>query len=102
MAERADDGPEGWRVPQRVPMIAAAAVPLGLLALLSLAGRFYELRLAPPHPAATAFPAPGIETFLHDGVRHPAAPQPKPAPDPAIAAAKRLVIAEGLPGWPAR
>lgn len=103
MAEPAETGPEGWQVPQRLPMIAAAAVPLALLALLGFAGHVYDARLAPlQRQSVTAFPAPGIETFIHDGGLHPERPKPRPAPDPAVESAKRAVAGEGLPGWPAR
>lgn len=102
MAEPPEAGPESWYVPQRGPMLAAAAVPLALMALLAVAGRFYEARLAPRRHAPVTFPAPGIESYVHDGMLDPDRARPGPAPDAALAAAKRAVVADGLPGWPAR
>lgn len=102
MADR-DDEPEGWQVPQRPAVIAALAVPAGLLALLLVAGHFYARDVQPLHrqPIET-FPAPGIETYIHDGALDPHRPRPARPRDPAIAAAKRAVAAQGLAGWEAR
>ncbi|WP_156678106.1 hypothetical protein [Sphingomonas profundi] len=94
----ADDAPEGWRVPQRPAMIAAAVVPAALLALVALAGWAYEREIAPRrHAPITTFPAPGIETFVHDGAGDPPRPEPRRAADPRLAAAKRAVAAGGWP-----
>ncbi len=94
----ADDAPEGWRVPQRIPMIAAIAIPLGLALVLLLAGWFYDRDLAPTHRAPMhSFPAPGLETFVHGGGRDPHGATAHPAPDPRLDAAKRAIVAQGWP-----
>lgn len=101
MADRPEAAPEGWQVPQRAPMIAAALVPLVLLAALLGLGHLYDVRLRPQtHVAVQTFPAPGIDTYIHDGGRDPERPRPHPAPDPAVERAKRAVAAQGLAGWP--
>jgi hypothetical protein len=92
----ADDPSEGWAVPQRVPMIAAIAIPLTLLIVLIAAGWFYRHDLAPRrHPPVTVFPAPGVETYVHDGARDPVRSVATPTPDPRIDAAKRAIVAQG-------
>ena len=95
-----DPHPEGWRVPQRPAMIGAVAVPLVLLIVLLIAGRFYDARLRPQHrQPVTSFPAPGIETHTHDGQGDPPRVLPKRGLDPRIEAAKRAVVADGIAGW---
>lgn len=87
---------ETWRVPQRAPAIAAAALLVLVAILLVLAWRVYAGSIAPTrHPPLTTFPAPGVETFVHDGVRDPERPRAAPTPDRALAAAKAAVVAEG-------
>ena len=101
MAERPEAEPEDWRVPQRAPMIAAVAIPLGLLGAVALAGHFYGSRIAPARAErVTPFPAPGIETYVHPGARDPHLPPAPHRPDPAIAAAKRAIVRDGMAGWP--
>lgn len=97
MAER---GPEGWGVRHRPAVIAALATPTLLALLLFGAGRFYirDLRPGTRQPVHTQ-PAPGLETYIHDGVRDPERPLPHPRADPRIEAAKRSVTRTGLPGW---
>ena len=97
------DAPEGWHVPQRPAFIAAVAVPLVLLIVVAAAGRLYDRHLRPAHrQPVTTFPAPGVETFIHDGVRDPVRHPAPPAQDAAVAAAKRQVAAQGLADWSAR
>jgi hypothetical protein len=97
-----NDAPEGWRVPQRVAFIAAAAVPMVLLAALLLAGRLYDDRLRPAHrQPVTTFPAPGVETFIHDGGHDPHRPAPRARADAALVSAKQQVVAGGLSNWAA-
>lgn len=99
MAEQ-DDAPEGWEVRHRPALIAAVAMPAVMLALLLVAGHFYDADLRPKtwRPIVTQ-PAPGLETYIHDGGKDPHRPHRVARPDPSIAAAKRAVAAEGLPGW---
>lgn len=95
-----DDAPERWRVPQRPFFIAGALLPLALLAAVIIAGRAYDAHLRPAHRApVTTFPAPGVETFIHDGRADPIRSTRPTATDPAIAAAKRRVVVDGVPGW---
>lgn len=101
MAER-QDGPERWTIGRRagrVAGIAAVAVPVGLLGAVALAGWFYDRDLRPEMRRVTTFPAPGVETFIHDGALDPHKAAPHPRPDSAVAAAKRATAAEGLAGW---
>jgi hypothetical protein len=94
----ADDTPEGWQVPQRIPMIAAAVIPLVLLILLLGSAWFYDRDLAPTRRAPThSFPAPGIETYVHGGARDPHDAVVYPGPDPRIEAAKHAILAQGWP-----
>lgn len=87
---------ETWRVPQRAPAIAAVALLVLVAVLLLLAWRVYARDIAPKrHAPTTTFPAPGIETFVHDGVRDPERPRATPTPDVTLTAAKRAVVAEG-------
>lgn len=98
----ADPAPEGWGIPTRTATRALVAVPLFLLAMLSLAVWFYDGHLRPTRARpVTPFPAPGIETYVHPGQGDPDMPTPRPAPDAHVRAAMREVAAEGLPGWPA-
>lgn len=100
MAERPEAEQEGWHVPQRLPTIVAVATPLVLLMLLISAGWLYNRTIAPKrHQPITTFPAPGVETDMHDGGQDPPRQDPPPPPDPAVERAKRAVAADGLPGW---
>ena len=102
MADERDDSPEGWRVPHRPAVIAAVAVPVALALLLALSGRFYTDRLRPSaRQPVHEFPAPGLETYIHDGANDPYYPPTRARPDPAIDAAKRSVTHTGLAGWEA-
>lgn len=97
----ADPQPEGWGVPTASATRILIAVPLVLLAMLSLAAWFYEGHLKPARARpVTPFPAPGIETYVHPGQGDPDMPAPHPSPDPHVQTAAREVAAEGLPGWP--
>lgn len=100
MAEREKPRHEGWQVAQRPAVLGAVLVPLGLLGSLLLAGRAYEGKIEPRHfqPVRT-FPAPGVETFIHDGTGDPHRPKSRPAPDRGVEAAEREIVQEGLPGW---
>ena len=97
MTEHSPDSvPEGWWVPQRRAMIVAASVPAVLLVVLLLAGRLYDRDLRPQHrQGVTAFPAPGLETAVHDGGGDPHRRGPVARADPAIEDAKRDVVADG-------
>ena len=98
-----DNAPEGWRVPQRIALITAVLVPLAMLAIVVAAGWVYNHRLHPPRrQPVTTFPAPGVETFIHDGAADPERPVTPPPVDPAIDAAKRRVAADGLADWQVR
>lgn len=93
---------EGWVVPQRRGFLAAVLIPLGLALCVVGAGRLYDRHLRARHwqPTST-FPAPGVETFIHDGRGDPERPQSRPPADPTLAAAKHAVATAGLPGWDA-
>lgn len=101
MGDASDDAPEGWRVRQRPAVIAAVATPVALFGLLMVAAHFYNKDVRPPQRPVTTFPAPGIETFIHDGVEDPNRPVRRVATDPRIAAAKRAVVRGGLAAWKA-
>lgn len=90
---------EGWRVRQRPALIAGIATPLALLGLLMLGARFYDASIRPERRPVTTFPAPGIETFVHDGAKDPDRPQRRVATDQRIEAAKNAIVRDGLPGW---
>lgn len=93
------DAPEGWRVPQRIAFVAALLVPLTLLVVIVAAGWVYGHYLRPKRQQPmTTFPAPGIETYIHDGHGDPARPPPQVQTDTAIAAAKRET-ARGPADW---
>lgn len=94
------DEPEGWRVPQRRGFIAMIAVPLALALAVFVSAQFYDRSIRPRHyQPVTPFPAPGVETFIHDGHGDPKRPPaPRPA-DPSIVAAKRDVVTSGVPNW---
>lgn len=96
----ADRAPEGWGVRHRPAVIAALATPMVLALLLFAAGRFYirDLRPATRQPVHVQ-PAPGLETYIHDGVNDPERPPARPRADPRIKAAKRSVVRTGLAGW---
>jgi len=91
----ADDTPEGWHVPQRPAMIFAVAAPLTLLAVAAGAGWLYDRDLAPKRGPVTPFPAPGVESFVHDGGNDPVRPASKPKRDAPVEAAKRAIVANG-------
>lgn len=91
-----DPPPESWDVPQRRAMIVAVSVPVALLAMLFLAGRLYDRDLRPQHlRPVTAFPAPGLESAVHDGGGDPHRIPDSARGEPAVEAAKRDVVAEG-------
>lgn len=95
MAERTPQR-EDWRVPQGAPAIAAVGLLTTIAAVLLLAGHVYDTHIAPKHRAPVAtFPAPGVETYVHDGALDPERPRPRATVDPALAAAERAVVAEG-------
>lgn len=97
-----DDTPrhEGWSVAQRPLTIAALGVPVLLLTALLVAGWFYDRDLRPAaHRVVTTFSAPGVEAFIHDGTRDPHRPPTPPHVDRSVEAAKRAVVASGLPGF---
>lgn len=93
----ADDAPEGWQVPQRRAMIAAILAPVTLLVVVVGAGWLYEHGIKGQRPSVTPFPAPGIESYVHDGVRDPERPAPRAQHDARIGAAKRAIVADGWP-----
>lgn len=98
-----DRAPEGWHVPQRVAFVAAALVPLALLLGVVATGRGYVCHERPVlHHRTATFPAPGVETFIHDGHGDPVRPPQPVAIDPAVAAAKQAVVHEGIAGWSTR
>lgn len=103
MDEPPDDdarAPEGWDVRFRPAATAALALPLVLLIGLSAGGWYYMTQLHDrTHVAVTSFPAPGIETYIHDGVENPEVAAPRPRADPRLVAAERSVVATGLRGW---
>lgn len=102
MGDETDDAPEGWRVRQRPAVIAGVATPIVLLGLLVFAAQFYDKDLRPSQrPRVTAFPAPGVETFIHDGVEDPNRRTRRIPTDPRIEAAERAVARDGLAGWEA-
>lgn len=96
----AEPEPEGWAVPMVKPLAAAGATLGMLLAMLTLAGWVYHKHLQSHRfqPLAT-FPAPGVETFIHDGTRDVDRPPPPPRADADLEQAKRAVVAGGIPGW---
>jgi hypothetical protein len=99
MPERLD-APEGWDVRQKFAILAALGTVTTLVVLLVVAGYFYDRELRPEtHRPYATFPAPGIETAIHAGANDPHLPTPVSPTDPAIAAAKREIAANGLPGW---
>jgi hypothetical protein len=99
VAERA---PEGWGVRHRPAVVAAVATPVVVALLLLAAGWFYTRALKPETRAPVhTFPAPGLESYIHDGVNDPQRPPPRPRADPRIEAAKRSVAQGGLAGWEA-
>ena len=104
MVEPDDEAPpEGWHVPQRLPTIAAILTPLVLLGVLIAAGTFYDRRLRPQRLAPVhTFPAPGIETFVHGGVKEPRLRAVPPPIDPAAVHAADALVKHGLPGWRAQ
>lgn len=98
MAERPPR--EGWRVAQRRPLFAALTTLAFVAVMLGVAGYAYERTIAPKRTLSVQpFPAPGIESAIHDGAGDPVRPQPAVRPDREIEAAKDAVVAEGLPGW---
>lgn len=99
MGDDAADAPEGWRVRQRPAMIAGIATPVVLLGSLLVAAHFYRKDLRPPPPLVTTFPAPGIETFIHDGAHDPQRPVRQGTTDLRIQAAKRAVVRDRPAGW---
>lgn len=102
MAERPDT-PEGWHVPQRPAVYGAAVTVATLLLLLSIAGYLYNHNLRQATwRAPTSLPSPGLDTAIHPGAGDPYVAARPVAPDPGIAAAKRRIAAQGLPGWESR
>jgi len=103
MDERPEAEPEGWSVRHRPPLIAAVAVPAVLAALLMGAGWLYDRELRPStRQPVTPFPAPGLETFIHDGTQDPHRQPARVEPDAQLAAAKHAVVADGIAGWERR
>lgn len=103
MADANDDTPEGWGVRQKPALIAGLATPVLLLIALLVAGWFYDRDLRPKtQQPIVSFPAPGLETFVHDGVQDPQRPAGPATPLPAIEQAKRSVVSGGLVGWTSR
>jgi len=100
MDERPEEAAEGWSVRHRPAVIAGLATPVVLLVLLLVSGWLYnrELRPATRQPV-TAFPAPGLQTFIHDGTQDPYRPRIKAQPDAQVMAAKRAIVADGIAGW---
>lgn len=83
-------------MPQRTPALAAIGLLSVIATLLVLAGHVYDTHIAPRHRApVSTFPAPGVETYVHDGALDPERPRPHATVDPALAAAERAVVAEG-------
>ena len=100
MDERPAASPEEWHVRHRPALIAGLATPVVLLVLLLITGWLYNRNLRPlTQQPVTAFPAPGLQTFIHDGVEDPYRPRPRATPDAQVAAAKRAIVADGIPGW---
>ena len=100
MTDRSDVDAEGWAVRHRPAVIAAVAVPCGLAACLFAAGWLYDRDLRPAaRQPVTPFPAPGLETEIHDGARDPHRPLAPVRSDPRIAVAKRAVVGSGIAGW---
>ena len=95
--------PEGWAVRQRVGMLAAVGTVATLVVLLIGAGMVYDRTLRPKtYQHHVPFPAPGLETLIHDGVKDPRAAAPSTTPDAGVAAAKRRILSNGLAGWERR
>lgn len=95
MAER-DDEPEGWAVRTRPAYIAAAVTPVMLLVGVLAAGWGYTKYLQPEtRQGVKPFPAPGIESYIHDGLGDPERVRPRTKTDAAVETAKRAAIAEG-------
>ncbi|MFC3212759.1 hypothetical protein [Novosphingobium panipatense] len=101
MSERPDT-PEGWSVRQRLPVLVALGTVATLVLLLVAAGIVYDRALRPEAsgPYAT-LPSPALDTSIHDGENDPYRAPDRPDRDPRIEAAKRAVVADGLPGWEA-
>jgi len=100
MDERPAAAPERWDVRHRPALIAGLATPVVMLALLLVSGWLYNRNLRPrTQQPVTAFPAPGLQTFIHDGVEDPYRLRPRTRPDAQVAAAKRAVVADGIAGW---
>ena len=100
MDERPAAAPEDWEVRHRPALIAGLVTPAILLVLLLAAGWLYNRNLRPKTgQPVTAFPAPGLQTFIHDGVKDPYRPRLRDTQDAQIAAAKRAVVADGITGW---
>ena len=100
MVERPEAVPEGWAVRHRPAVIAAVAVPLVLMLILLAAGWLYDRELRPStRQPVTPFPAPGLETSIHDGAQDPYRPRVKAVHDSQVTAAKRTVVQDGIAGW---
>ena len=100
MTERINSAPEGWSVRHRPAVVAALLFPLVLAGLLIVAGWFYDRHLRPSTRQPVApFPAPGLETFIHEGAQDPHRPRAQPHAEARLAAAKRAVLRDGIAGW---
>lgn len=95
-----DDAPEGWHVRHRPAVLAAATTPLILGLLLFGAGQLYVRKVKPAtRQPVHVFPAPGLETYIHDGANDPKRVPPRLRRDGSIAVAKHAVVRDGLAGW---
>lgn len=95
MAEQDDAAPEGWQVPQGRALLAMLLIPLLLALAVWGSARVYDRRVKPRlYRDVATFPAPGIETYIHDGESDPVRTPARPHADAAIEAAKRSLVAD--------